>query len=190
MELFKEYCLRVREGVENRNVDMLIDCILQYDAEKEEFTYKDVKINLQPFDRFCARDTAAQVPMGNHLHFDPAYVDTLVATNMQPVALAEAILLRADAYDCKLTHRAIKAHGKCVYYSKGSGNRELFVVAENGGRINLVVRDEKNGQVMQDVSAEGKPSAQVVWKMPRLGTYTIEVENTSDKEISVIIVSN
>ena len=161
-----------------------------YNATGGNFVYNGQTIALTKYDRFYKVDTLASVPMGNHLKFDPAYVDTLLATDLQPVALEEPTLLRSDGYDCMYIHQAIAAKGKCVYQAKGSGAKELFVVAENGGTINLVVKNPKNKVEVKDASSAGKPSAEVTWSMPRFSDYSIEVENTSDKDISVIIVTN
>lgn len=195
MELFKEYCLKVREGVGSQDIAALEDCLKEfnqktYQATGGNFVYNGQTIALMKYDRFYDVDTQASVPMDGHLKFDPAYVDTLLATDLQPIALEGPTLLRSDGYDCKYIHRAIAAGGKCVYKSKGSGPKELFVVAENGGTVNLTVKDPKNKVEVKDVSPSGKPSAEVVWSMPRFSDYSIEVENTSDQDISVIIVTN
>ena len=195
MELFKEYCLKVREGIGSQDIATLEDCLKEfnqktYNATGGNFVYNGQTIALTKYDRFYKVDTLASVPMGNHLKFDPAYVDTLLATDLQPVALEEPTLLRSDGYDCMYIHQAIAAKGKCVYQAKGSGAKELFVVAENGGTINLVVKNPKNKVEVKDASSAGKPLAEVTWSMPRFSDYSIEVENTSDKDISVIIVTN
>lgn len=196
MELFKDYCLRIRDGVASKNLDELADCLKEYNADEYNssgglFVYKGEKISLTAFDRFSLVESLSpgDIPLGQHLQFEPSYVDTLVAMDLQPVELEEASLLRSD-FDCRYAQRAIAAHSKCTYRSKGSGPKELFVVAEAGGMINLTVSDVKNNQVLKDVSSEGKPSAQVCWEMKNFGEYTIEVENLSDKDISVIIVGN
>ena len=195
MELFKEYCLKVREGIGNQDISALENCLKEFNQKVYQttggnFVYNGQTIALTKYDRFYKVDTLASVPMGNHLKFDPAYVDTLLATDLQPVALEEPTLLRSDGYDCMYIHQAIAAKGKCVYQAKGSGAKELFVVAENGGTINLVVKNPKNKVEVKDASSAGKPSAEVTWIMPRFSDYSIEVENTSDKDISVIIVTN
>ena len=195
MELFKEYCLKVREGIGNQDISALENCLKEFNQKVYQttggnFVYNGQTIALARYDRFYSVDTLASVPMGSHLKFDPAYVDTLLATDLQPVELDGPTLLRSDGYDCMYIHRAIAAKGKCIYKSKGSGSKELFVVAENGGTVNLTVKDAKNKVEVKDASSAGKPSAEVTWSMPRFGDYSSEVENTSDKDISVIIVTN
>ncbi|WP_251967460.1 hypothetical protein NEE14_014980 [Parabacteroides sp. AD58] len=196
MELFKDYCLRIRYGVASKNLDELVDCLKEYNAEEYNssgglFVYKGEKIGLTAFDRFSLlKDLSpGDIPLGQHLQFEPSYVDTLVSMDLQPVELEEASLLRSE-FDCRYTQRAIAAHSKCTYCTKGSGPKELFVVAEADGMINLTVNDVRNNQVLKDVSSGGKPSAQVCWEMKNFGEYTIEVVNLSDKDISVIIVGN
>ena len=196
MALFKEYCLKVRNGVEQQDITALEDCLKEFNQQEYQqtagnFTYKGQTIALAPYDRFNVVDSAsASRPLGSHLRFDPAYVDTLLATDLQPIELDTPPLLRSDSYDCKYTHQVIAAKSKCMYNSKGSGAKELFVVAENGGAVNLTVRNKKNNVEVKDESPQGKPAAEVTWNMPRFSQYDIEIENKSDKDISVIIVSN
>ena len=196
MALFKEYCMNVRNGMEGKDTDVLQNCLKGFSRQEYlqtggDFTYKGQTIALAPYDNFTASDSASYgKPLGNHLRFDPFYVDTLLASGLQPVEVETPALLRSDNYDCKYIHRVITAKGKCKYKSKGSGNKELFVVAENGGAVNLTVRDPKNKVEVKDKSPKGKPSAQAIWKMPRFSQYDVEIENKSNKDISVIIVSN
>lgn len=195
MELFKEYCLNVRNAVAGHDLDTLEDCLKEFNqktymASGGDFVYRGETIALTPFSHFYPVDTLAAAPLESHLKFDPAYIDTLLATDLQPIALQSPTLLRSSSYDCMYTHQAIKAHGRCVYRSKGSGPKELFVVAENGGLVNLTVRDKKNQTETKDETPTGKPAAEVTWNMARFGEYEIEIANMSDKDISVIVVTN
>lgn len=193
MELFKDYCLRVRDGIGEKNVAVLEDCLIEYDSDKLSdegtFDYKSTSIGLITFEDLTVKDGKDAVPLSSHYRFDPAYVDTLLAMNLQPIELEPPTLLRSF-YDCKYIHKAIAAHGKCVFSAQDSGSKELFIVAETGGLINLTVRDIRNNQTVKDGTPKGKPSAQAHWEMERLGEYEIEVENTTDKDISIIIVAN
>ena len=196
MALFKEYCMNVRNGMERQDTTALQHCLAGFSRQEYlqtggNFTYKGQTIALAPYDNFTASDPASTgQPLSNHLKFDPFYVDTLLASGLQLVDIETPAPLRSDNYDCKYIHQVIAAKGKCKYKSKGSGNKELFVVAENGGAINLTVRDPKNKVEVKDKSPNGKPSAEAIWKMPRFSQYDVEIENKSDKDISVIIVSN
>ncbi len=193
MELFKEYCLRVRDGIENNNISELKECVAGYEKanykKNKSFIYGDSKINLLSMDYFAIKDSVEADSMGAHLRFTPDYVNAYIIANLMPVKIKEPSRLRGF-YDCKYTHEAIKAGGKCKYeISKhGDENVELFVVAENGGLINLRVLGKKDKLIVENI--EGKPFAQAKWKMPCDEEFSIEVENVSDKDISVIIVSN
>ena len=127
----------------------------------------------------------------HHLLYRPEFIDSLIVYDISFANnyIEKPLLLRAS-YDCKLVHRALAPHSKGTYSSKGSGKRELLVVAENGGTVNLYVNDEKNGIHVSDTSPQGKAAAWVCWEMDSFGIYTITVENTSDKEISFVITSN
>lgn len=195
MELFKEYCLNVRQGVETRDIGLLEDCLKDFNLERYyadgDFVYKGEEIAITTDGRLTRVDSLSTAPVayGNHLKFDPAYVDTLVATDLQPVAFNPPTALRST-YDCMVSHQVIPAGGRSVFASKGSGKKEMFVVAENGGAVNLTVSNPKNQVKVSDGSPTGKPAPQVIWQMPRFSDYTVEVENKSDRDISVIIVVN
>ena len=135
--------------------------------------------------------TNNEVGLNKHLLYRPEFIDSLIVYDISFANnyIEKPLLLRAS-YDCKLVHRALAPHSKGTYSSKGSGKRELLVVAENGGTVNLYVNDEKNGIHVSDTSPQGKAAAWVCWEMDSFGIYTITVENTSDKEISFVITSN
>lgn len=181
METFLNVCLKLREGIEKRNVNTLNECISAFN-----------ELELAEFDRFKSVDNSGEVPIEGHLLFRPDYVDSLLIydMNLAAIRIDAPTLLRAAPFDCKLTHRALAPHSKGVYSTKGSGERELLVVAENGGRINLFVSDETNHIQIEDTAPNGKEAAWVSWKMNRFGTYTITIKNTSDKAISFVIVAN
>ena len=171
MATYRNFCLKVREGVELKN---------QNDT-----------VRITDFDRFSVTDGSNEVGLNKHLLYRPEFIDSLIVYDISFANnyIEKPLLLRAS-YDCKLVHRALAPHSKGTYSSKGSGKRELLVVAENGGTVNLYVNDEKNGIHVSDTSPQGKAAAWVCWEMDSFGIYTITVENTSDKEISFVITSN
>lgn len=181
METFRNICLKLREGMEKKDVNLLNDCISAYN-----------ELDLADFDRFKSVDASNEIPIKGHLLFTPDYVDSLLLYDMNLAAINvdAPTMLRAAPYDCKLTHRALAPYSKGVYSTKGSGERELLVVVENGGTVNLSVNDETNHIQVEDITPQGKESAWVCWKMERFGTYIITIENTSDQAVSFVIVAN
>lgn len=191
MTTYRNFCLKVREGVEKKDVQILKDCIAEWMGESNTIIFQNDTIQILDFDRFSIIDGSAEADLKGHLLYRPEFVDSLIVYD---ISLAnnyiEKPLSLRGPYDCKLIHRALTPHSKAIYSSKGSNKRELLVVAENGGTVNLYVSDEKNGINVSDASPTGKAAAWVCWKMDRFGSYTITVENTSDKTISFVIASN
>ena len=198
MSMLLEYCLRVRTGVENADADELIDCISQWQPggfvdnvlKKEKFIYKDTLMNFVPFGQVEDVDISQEIPLGTHLKFTPAQIDTLIANDLEPVDLADAHVLRTGTYSTEIPTeylvRAVKEKGKATYsVPAAAGKAEIFVVSENGGAVNLYV-NTGGDNVIED--AGGKPSAQLSWQMENKGTIKFTVENTSDKPISFIVV--
>ena len=193
MELFKEYCIRIRNGIETRNADELMDCISEYEPGKYAdglFSYKGTEIKLASFERVAKIDGLPNdTVLDKHYSFEPKDIDWILVADFMPITLYEAPLLRVTPHDCQFTQRIIASKETAKYSSCGSGLKELFIVAESGGFINLSVKTIKAGNddtetVATDTIAGGKPCVQAIWKMERFGEYRIEIENCSNREIS------
>lgn len=191
MAIYRDFCLKVREGVELKDVQILKECIAEWNGDASTVTFQGQTVQLTDFDRFYVMDDSDETTLEGHLLYRPEFVDSLIVydINLANHYIEKPLTMRTS-YDCKFVHRALAPRGKGVYSSKGSGNRELLVVAENGGAVNLYVSDERNNIQRSDASSQGKTAAWVCWEMDRFGTYTITIENISDKEISFVIVSN
>ncbi len=192
MDYFKDYCLRVRQGVGNNDAKELMECIDGYDSTKYKddhyFFYKDKKIQLFPL-VLEIKDGEAN-GMGKHIMFTPDYIDAYIIANLEPVEIDPPSLTRG-AYDCRYFHYVIKAHSECTFLAKDENADfgELFVVTEDGGLVNLTVCDV-SGQNVIAQDKNGGPSAQAKWKFGAANEYAITVENVSDKDVSVIIVTD
>lgn len=208
MEAFKQYCENVSKAAANCDVDVLADCIsqwepAQYDATGavitgEKFVYANEEINYTPFGSLQKNDADQEATLDGHFKFLPADVDTLIANNCEPVAIAEAHQLRAGENHCEYLVSALQAKGKASYSTRGSGRIEMFVMPENGGKVNLSIhsiernyKKEVTGETtLSDAAPEGKDAAQLVWEMSRNGEIEFTIENTTDAEISFIVVKN
>ncbi len=197
MAAFKQYCLDVRHGVETRNSDILIDCISNWTpadkANEEHFEYNGEKINYTFFNKLTCVDTTSEVPLGLHLRFLPAYIDTLIANNFEAVAIAEAHILRADEKHVEYTIRALAPKSSATYATNTNNDIEIFAVAENGGKLKLsahtIERNFKH-EIINETShsaPEGE-SAQLIFHIERSGELEFSIENISDEEISFIVV--
>jgi hypothetical protein len=186
MNRFRNICMKVREAMATRNADML--------GNYADSLNGDVKggISIADFDRFTVVDGSKEVSLKGHLQFKSEFLDSLVVFGCDLTAIpADApTVLRAAPFTCKMINRALAAHGRGVYSTKGSGCRELVAVAENGGHLNFYVNDKKNGKQYKVATPKGSASAWICWTMDSFGEYEITVENTGDKPISFVIASN
>ena len=196
MEMFKEYCRRVANGFEQRNVDELIDCISQWmmpkNGKEECFVYRDTLLRCKPMDIEDEDFDSVIMPEG-HLLFMPAYIDTLIINDFESINTFSVVsLCRGENYDCMYAIRALAAHDKASYIVYDCAKiTELFVIPEFGGMINLYVEDKENSHSYSDTAPDGKMYAQLKWDIPILsGKITVTVENVSNKEISFILVRN
>lgn len=206
MAAFKEYCIRATLAAAECKVDVLEDCISnwsppQYDAngneiKEEKFVYKNERIAYAPFGFFDKLDTTHEVSLEGHFKFLPAEVDNWIVNKCEPVELVEASLLRPIGGNCEYAIRALKPQSKAIYSTHGADGLEMFVVAESGGKVNLsvhVAEEDIFGEIvketdLKDVVDGGREYSQLVWKMDYYGTIKITVENTTDKDISFILV--
>ena len=195
MELFKEYCLRVSKAAATCDVDELIDCISQWETDtkgKEQFKYRNTLLNCVPMS-ISEIDKSGDTTIYGHNQFMPEYVDSIIVNKCMPIAIVEPPLLRAtnNKFDCSYLIRAIKPHGRVSYMVYDCADDvELFAVAENGGMINLYVKDEENSKTYNDCALKGKTFTQLKWNMYYSGDIEITIENASDNEASFILVKN
>lgn len=177
---FRDASLKLRESVARKDAEGVNAAVSAYAG-----------LRLTSFDRFKVVDGSQEVPLEGHLVFTPEFADSLLINDLDLAAttIDEAHQLR-DFYDCKLVNRAIAPGGKVVYETRGAGRQELLVIAEEGGMLNLYVDGGPDGVKVQDASATGKPVAWVVWKMARLGAYTITIENKSPRAVSFVLAGN
>lgn len=205
MSAFKDYCLRAANAAANCDVDDLAACIEnwepgEYDSEgntikAEILNYNDEEITYINFGQLDCINCTQESIVGMHFGFMPQAVDSWITNHCEPTLVADAHALRAgeDAVELEFAVRALQPKGKATYTTDGTGDIEMFVVAEKGGNINLSIhsieKPDRNGNIKETTLADnsGAQSAQLAWSMYRNGTIEFTVENTSDKEISFII---
>ncbi len=205
MAAFKDFCVRTANAASACNVDELAVCIENWEpgesdvngaeAKAENFVYNNEQIRYMEFGNINNVDVANEVMVGVHFGFTPAAVDSWITNHCEVVTLADANMLRGDETDFEYTVRAVKANSKVTYSTRGSGDLAMFVVAENGGKVNLsihAVEKDRSGNVNETNLSDnsGSQSAQLMWTMERNGTIEFTVENVSDREISFILVKS
>ena len=204
MAAFKDYCIAAANAAAECDVDTLALCIEnwepgEYDANgieinPEKITYNDVEIYFTEFSDLNCVDTLSENIIGMHFGFTPQSVDNWITNQCEPVMIADAHQLRDGQKNLEYTVRVLKANSKATYSTRGGDDIEMFVVAENGGSVNFsihAVETSKNGDKVTDLADNsGSQWAQLSWSMYHSGTIEFTVENTTDREISFIIVKN
>ncbi|MBO7595698.1 MAG: hypothetical protein J6T70_01475 [Bacteroidales bacterium] len=205
MSAFKDYCIHAANAAGTDDKDELMRCIdgweqAEFDdngnvVKPEKFVYDGQPIVYSRFGFLQLRDTVQQVAdVSSHFEFVPAKVDSILTNNYEPILLADAAMLRIGKKTCEYAVNALQPHGSVFYETRGTGDMEMFVVAEYGGQINFAIHSvEKdfmgaitNETILSDNG--GNQSAQLIWTVSRNGTIYFSIENLTDKEISFIVV--
>lgn len=143
--------------------------------------------------RLAPVDGSDLLPLDGHLVYDAHYLDSLIVCQFETgvVNLNPAMLLRGDDMpDVCYANKVMKPHGKVTFRCKGSGAKELVVVAEHNADISVKVDDEKNDIHLAASQRHGAGTACAQWKMPRFSTFLVTVENNTDTAISFVVALN
>lgn len=158
--------------------------------------------NLSDFDSLQSKDSTKE-SLNGHLVFNAKFAEQLAKGN-NPYS-------KADSLNRPSTHRGqmkggeiltktclVKANGKAVYEFGSQGRQELAVVAEPGGLVSTRIHvtnktkgiDEWHNDTV-DV-AKGRNSRKAAFTLPdgSVCKVTLEITNCTDKDISVVVISN
>ena len=113
MATYRNFCLKVREGVELKNVQTLKECIAEWTGDINTIIYQNDTVRITDFDRFSVTDGSNEVGLNKHLLYRPEFIDSLIVYDISFANnyIEKPLLLRAS-YDCKLVHRALAPHSK------------------------------------------------------------------------------
>ncbi|MBR4273991.1 MAG: hypothetical protein IKQ30_14280 [Bacteroidales bacterium] len=203
---FMDYCVRAANAAADCDVETLAACIEnwepgEYDSEgntlkAEVLTYDDEEITYINFGKLDCIDCSSESIVGMHFGFTPQAVDNWITNQCEPTLVADAHALRAgeEAVELEFSVRALKPNSKATYTTDGTGDVEMFVVAEKGGNIKLSIHSienpDRDGNIKETTLADnsGGQTAQLAWSMYRNGAIEFTIENASDKETSFIVV--
>lgn len=185
MQRFYKGCMTLREGVAKKDVIALDKAIELLDDDYENPDRIEL-YNLQ----LNSSDTLNQCSMQGHMFYNAEYAEFCKENMGLGVFSEKAENLRAEPSDCQIAHRAIKANSKVKYTVRMKGSCQLFILSEIGGSIKAAVNVA--GDEYAGVSYDNGALSYLKWEMdaflPRKVTLTIE--NTCDKDISFVVVSN
>ena len=143
-------------------------------------------------------DTKA-MNLDGHLVFDFEFVDSLIV-NREVYKFASKYvkrgLRRGASSSGKILIKTcgVKAGASTKHRFVARDKQELAVVTEPGGRVSMRIHDKTNDKWYNDTKdfKQGRETRIAVFNLPKETKNTIEVEiiNTTDKDISFVIISN
>lgn len=185
-------CLLFVESVEAKDTAALVEVI---DVMKA--------CRLTDFASLRQKNRNENGSLDGHMVFNIAFADSLVQ-GKDPYK-------NADFINRSMTHRGqmkpgeiltktcfVKANGKSVYTFNSRGRQELAIVAEPGGlvttRIHVVNKEKKINEWHNDTFdvAKGRNSRKSAFTLPQklVSLVTLEITNCTNKDISVVVISN
>lgn len=141
--------------------------------------------------------------LDGHLVFNVAFADSL-AEGKNPYNNANNInkssTHRGQMTDAKILTKTVfvKANGKSVYTFNSHDRQELAIVAEPGGlvttRVHAVNKQAGINEWHNDTTdvAKGRNSRKTAFTLPHTprSRVTLEITNCTNKDISVVVISN
>ena len=185
-------CLLLAESAENKDT-----IALRKAKEAME------KCNLSNFGLLRAQNRDENESLEGHLIFNAAFADSL--------ANGKDAYKNSDNINRSSVHRGqmqqggiltktclIKANGKSVYTFVSSDRQELAVVAEPGGlittRVHAVNQTKGINEWHNDTTdvTKGRSSRKTAFNLPHSpkSRVTLEIANCTNKDISVVVISN
>lgn len=185
-------CLLLAESAENKDT-----MALRKAKEAME------KCNLSNFGLLRAQNRDENESLEGHLIFNAAFADSLANGN--------DAYKNSDNINRSSVHRGqmqrggiltktclIKAKGKSVYTFVSSDRQELAVVAEPGGlittRVHAVNQTKGINEWHNDTTdvTKGRSSRKTAFNLPHSpkSRVTLEITNCTNKDISVVVISN
>lgn len=160
------------------------------------------KCNFEFFSALQPSDGTAGASLDGHLIFNAEFADCLLSGKdayKNANVISKASSHRGQLEKGVLTKTCfIKAKGKSTYTFPSHDLQELAVVAEPGGlittRIHAVNKQKRINEWHNDVVdvAKGRNSRKTSFRLPPypMSQVTLEIINCTNKDISVVVISN
>lgn len=187
MQKTVDACIALREAAASGSITELKDA-------RKEMGLCDV-VNFVKL-RF---NSGEQISLDGHFVFDTEFVDSLIVNRGAykfAQRYADKSRKRASSTSGKTFIKTccVKASESVTYSFTSKKRHELAVVAEHGGLITLRIHDVTHNKWYNDtyMEKEGLPYRIQVFDLPVNENSTIEVEiiNTTEKDISFVVISN
>lgn len=186
MQRFYRGCIVLREGIEQNNAITLDNAIELLDDDP----LNPDRIELSNLHLECS-DTLNECPMKGHMFYNADYAEFYKENMGLGTFKEDPECLRGIPSNCQIAHRAVKAHGRISYNIKMAGPCQIIVLAEVGGTVKANVQFP-NGNKYIGLPFEKGSVSYIKWDMAMFPPEQIvlTIENTSNKDISCVIVSN
>ena len=124
--------------------------------------------------------------------FCQEYADALIKNNFLKTKLDDISIMRnADDSDLLVFHKAVDAYGVLYYEWEGSGKCELMLVTTHAELMKVTVTDKTSGKQFTAKPDEKGNMNYVTWDMGETdATYSIRIENLTDKRVSFAVALN
>lgn len=124
--------------------------------------------------------------------FCQEYADALIKNNFLKTKLDDISIMRnADDSDILVFHKAVDAHGVLNYEWEGSGKCELMLVTTQAEKVKVTVTDKASGKQYTAKPDEKGNINYVAWNMGDAdSSYSIRIENLTDKRVSFVVALN
>ena len=172
-------CQKMLDGIARKDKYAL------YEA-KEDFA----KVSMESIDPECKEGSKGEEKPD--VLFCQEYADALIKNNFLKTKLDDISIMRnADDSDILVFHKAVDAHGVLNYEWEGSGKCELMLVTTHAEKVKVTVTDKTLGKQYIAKPDEKGNMNYVAWDMGDAeGSYSISIENMTDKRVSFAVALN
>lgn len=192
MQSYLDFCLEERAAaypvLNCQRMEQLVE-----ESDRYRFLYKGNEIILSPNMTLTEESENSVVSTKGHLLFQPDFIDSVLVECSMPDIIGELTVMRGGESNCFITHHMLDAHAIGKYSYIGSGDMQLFAVADNGGLVKLTVSSGSGAKETfkyQDTATEKHPAAVLHWLMQSEGKVCVTVENISDHPVRFVLASN
>lgn len=179
-------CIDLRRAIESGNFSLLSSA------------NQSLKSCNAKYFRGIKRTDKDELPLEGHFIFNTEFVDKVLSGsslgNFFEEEFSDRSIINNNKESIYLKNCCIAAKDKALYSFRSRGRTELAVVTEPSGLITIRIHDKTNNKWYNDTKdvLKGQSYKTFTIDLPRDKICSIEIEitNTTDKDISFVIISN
>lgn len=195
IRILHDYCVDVRNSYINDNIDDLENAISGYypatNKNKAEFYYNGVELDLSTWDdNIQIKGKIINNSSEPNQYFDPSSVDLYIAHVKGDIIINDIPLLRAAPFDFLYKNLTLGAHSKIEIKASCLGNCNLLLVSNSLDKVNVSIKCPYNKYSDEVTLNNSNPAVIFSWDSDRETTFTVNVENVSDKPICLFMAKD